>query len=156
MTHWKPCVTTSKSPSRDYKKWWLLRHNVVGGSHWLSSPIAEAKKRNVHKSLESAGRIQISTVSDVERCQLSGNQTEKHGSFGSWLSARRPIQYATICPSLNHAAVRMHIGFSQVRADAEGVKLNGTRTDGSRASSAEKTSCRLIECPSLNGYTVHV
>ena len=44
----------------------LLRPSVAEGSHWLSSPIAEAENKNKHKSRDS---IQVSTVLDVERCQ---------------------------------------------------------------------------------------
>ena len=40
-------IHTSESPSRATKMWRLLRTSVAGGSHWLSHPIAEAKKQTV-------------------------------------------------------------------------------------------------------------
>ena len=69
------------------------------------------QRKRTRKSRDSAGRIQVSTVFDVERCQVEKKAIKQNGAEadGSWLSARTPIADTTCCPSLRVAAVRVHV-----------------------------------------------
>ena len=95
------------------KKSRLLRPSVAGGSHWLSFPIAEAKKRTQVAGLgRSHPSFQCQTWSVAKYEAIKQNGTE---ADGSQLSARKPLADATFCPSLDSEAVRVHITcFSQV------------------------------------------
>ena len=125
-------MSTSKSPSRDYKK----VEASATQCWWRIALALRQKKEQEHQSRDSASRIQVSTVSDVERCQEKKSNQAELDCF----KTTTHLQMQRVVPSLNSEASTFSIHVSPTSE-----KKSDTRAD-------------VIVCPSLSlkNAAVHV
>ena len=144
-------MSTSKPPRKVYKKVEVLRPSVAGGSHWLSSLNAEEKKKHVHKSGDSAGRIRVSTIA-LQGIGQSSRMARELMDRGVQHEDR--LQMQRLSQAQQRSRPRSHYRFLPSRTGRVARELMHRVSPPQPCGSPSVRAKRMAYCPGIHGDTV--